>query len=336
MRSLTLAALQMSCGPDRTENLEKAASLVREAARPGRKGNPPARALRGPLLLPGRGSPPSGTGKASRGPPGDHAHAGARPRTRRRHPRELLRACRTGPLQLAGDDRCRWQRAGHLPQEPYSAGLGLPGEILLLSRRYRLPRLANPARRIGAGICWDQWFPEAARAMALGGAEVLLYPTAIGSELLDPQWDSAPHWQRVMQGHAGANLMPLVAANRVGTEHGLNGTKLTFYGSSFIADPTGAKVSEAHPHGRNRAHRDLRPRANRRVARLLGRVPRPATGAVRRAVHTRRNVGQVSGSAMKPLPPTALASTPAADGFRMPGRVRAPRRLLDAVADATR
>ncbi|WAC28413.1 N-carbamoylputrescine amidase [Ancylobacter sp. SL191] len=101
------------------------------------------------------------------------------------------------------------------------------------------------AGRIGVGICWDQWFPECARSMALMGAEVLLYPTAIGSEPQDPSLDSAAHWQRVMQGHAGANLMPLIASNRVGTEPGRNGTEITFYGSSFIADPTGAKVAEA-------------------------------------------------------------------------------------------
>ncbi len=97
---------------------------------------------------------------------------------------------------------------------------------------------------IGVGICWDQWFPESARAMALLGAEVLMYPTAIGSEPPDPSWDSSGHWQRVMQGHAGANLMPLVAANRIGHEVGRT-TEITFYGSSFIAGPTGEKVAEA-------------------------------------------------------------------------------------------
>jgi N-carbamoylputrescine amidase len=97
---------------------------------------------------------------------------------------------------------------------------------------------------IGVGICWDQWFPESARSMALLGAEVLLYPTAIGSEPRDPDWDSSGHWQRVMQGHAGANLMPLVAANRIGHEIGITGD-ITFYGSSFIADGTGAMVAEA-------------------------------------------------------------------------------------------
>ncbi|HEY4331261.1 MAG TPA: N-carbamoylputrescine amidase [Ilumatobacteraceae bacterium] len=100
--------------------------------------------------------------------------------------------------------------------------------------------------RVGVAICWDQWFPESARAMALQGADLLLYPTAIGSEPPDPDWDSSGHWQRVMQGHAGANLTPLIASNRIGREVGHGGEReITFYGSSFIADQTGAKVAEA-------------------------------------------------------------------------------------------
>jgi N-carbamoylputrescine amidase len=97
---------------------------------------------------------------------------------------------------------------------------------------------------IGIAICWDQWFPEVARAMALMGAELLFYPTAIGSEPQDPSLDSRDHWQRVMQGHAGANLVPLIAANRVGREVGTS-CATTFYGSSFIAGPTGEKLAEA-------------------------------------------------------------------------------------------
>jgi N-carbamoylputrescine amidase len=97
---------------------------------------------------------------------------------------------------------------------------------------------------LGVGICWDQWFPEAARCMALLGAEVLLYPTAIGSEPHDAGIDSRDHWQRCMQGHAAANLVPLVASNRVGVECGEK-YEMTFYGSSFIAGPTGEKVEEA-------------------------------------------------------------------------------------------
>jgi len=98
--------------------------------------------------------------------------------------------------------------------------------------------------RLGAAICWDQWFPEAARIMALKGAEILLYPTAIGSEPAPaPPVDSRDHWRRVMQGHAAANCLPLVAANRVGIEPGKAGV-LTFYGSSFIAGPTGEILAE--------------------------------------------------------------------------------------------
>jgi N-carbamoylputrescine amidase len=96
----------------------------------------------------------------------------------------------------------------------------------------------------GAGICWDQWFPESARAMALMGAEVLFYPTAIGSEPPPaPPIDSRDHWRRVMQGHAGANLVPLVASNRIGTEKG-QVSEMTFYGSSFVAGPMGEIVAE--------------------------------------------------------------------------------------------
>ncbi|MBM3805572.1 MAG: N-carbamoylputrescine amidase [Actinobacteria bacterium] len=99
--------------------------------------------------------------------------------------------------------------------------------------------------KIGVGICWDQWFPEAARVMALRGAELLLYPTAIGSEPSNAELDSSGHWQRAMQGHAASNLTPVIAANRVGREVGRN-TEITFYGCSFICDATGAKVAEAN------------------------------------------------------------------------------------------
>jgi N-carbamoylputrescine amidase len=96
---------------------------------------------------------------------------------------------------------------------------------------------------IGIGICWDQWFPEAARCMALLGAEILFYPTAIGSEPIIDR-DSQPHWQRCMQGHAAANIMPVVASNRIGTE--TDETSMTFYGTSFITDATGAIVEQAN------------------------------------------------------------------------------------------
>ncbi len=97
--------------------------------------------------------------------------------------------------------------------------------------------------KVGVGICWDQWFPECARAMALLGAEMLLYPTAIGSEPPDPTWDSSGHWRRVMCGHAGANVVPVIAANRTGRETGET-CEITFYGTSFITDITGAIVAD--------------------------------------------------------------------------------------------
>ncbi len=103
--------------------------------------------------------------------------------------------------------------------------------------------------RIGVGICWDQWFPESARIMALKGAELLLFPTAIGSEPPPaPPVDSRRHWQRVQQGHAAANLMPLIASNRIGVERPRRDPErshIRFYGSSFIADQTGALLAEA-------------------------------------------------------------------------------------------
>ena len=100
---------------------------------------------------------------------------------------------------------------------------------------------------IGVAICWDQWFPEAARAMALMGAEMLLYPTAIGSEPSNPEYDSQPHWQTCMQGHSAANMMPVIAANRIGTET-IDGSGLTFYGSSFITDNHGKSLCQADRH----------------------------------------------------------------------------------------
>lgn len=105
--------------------------------------------------------------------------------------------------------------------------------------------------KIGIGICWDQWFPETARCMALKGAELLFYPTAIGSEPI-LECDSMPHWRRCMQGHAASNLMPVIAANRIGEEivepceeNGGQKSALIFYGSSFLTDETGELIHTA-------------------------------------------------------------------------------------------
>ena len=98
--------------------------------------------------------------------------------------------------------------------------------------------------KVGALVCWDQWFPEPARILALKGAEVICYPTAIGSEPQDPTLQSKDHWQRTMQGHSAANLTPVIASNRIGREQGKN-AEITFYGASFITGSDGAKLVEA-------------------------------------------------------------------------------------------
>ncbi|UZK64834.1 N-carbamoylputrescine amidase [Sphingomonas sp. M1-B02] len=102
----------------------------------------------------------------------------------------------------------------------------------------------GPGARIGVGVCWDQWYPETARAMMLMGAEILFYPTAIGSEPHDDSLDTARLWRRAMVGHAVSNVVPIVAANRVGTEGLKDGVGQTFYGTSFITDERGDILAE--------------------------------------------------------------------------------------------
>ena len=141
---------------------------------------------------------------------------------------------------------------------------------------------------IGVGICWDQWFPESARAMALLGAEVLLFPTAIGSEPPDPTWDSSGHWQRVMQGHAGANLMPLVAANRVGHEVGTDDRdhvlRLVVHRRRHRR-----QGRRGRPHERGCDQRLVRARRAPRPTARVGPVPRSPARPVRPAAHPRRH-----------------------------------------------
>lgn len=130
-------------------------------------------------------------------------------------------------------------RKSHIPQGPgYQEKFYFnPGDTGLVPIKTRYGT-------IGCAICWDQWFPEAARILSLRGAELLFYPTAIGSEPQDPTLDSRDHWTRTMQGHAAANMVPVIASNRIGREDG-DSCSLTFYGSSFIAGPTGELVQQA-------------------------------------------------------------------------------------------
>jgi N-carbamoylputrescine amidase len=125
-------------------------------------------------------------------------------------------------------------RKAHIPDGP-----GYQEKFFFKPGNTGFRAFATKFGTIGVAICWDQWFPEAARAMTLAGADVLFYPTAIGSEPEEPDFDSRASWQRVMVGHAVANAVGVVAANRIGTESGT-----TFYGSSFVCDARGDKLAE--------------------------------------------------------------------------------------------
>jgi N-carbamoylputrescine amidase len=252
-RPVTFAAIQMSCGWESAANIARAEELVREAAGRGAQ----------IILLPELFETPyfcieqdARHLKLARtvedNPAVRHFSAVAR---------ELQVVLpisffeRAGPAYFnsiaildADGSRLGVYRKSHIPNGPgyQEKNYFSPGDtgFKVWPTRYA---------RIGVGICWDQWFPEAARAMALAGAEVLLYPTAIGSEPPPAlPVNSRDHWQRTQQGHAAANLMPLVAANRYGLERSLQdpaGLYIRFYGSSFITDAMGAKVAEAPEEG---------------------------------------------------------------------------------------
>jgi N-carbamoylputrescine amidase len=252
-RPVTLAAVQMACGWDGGANIAKAEHLVREAAARGAQ----------IILLPELFETPyfcieqdARHLKLARtvddNPAVRHFSAVAR---------ELGVVLpisffeRAGPAYFnsiaildADGSRLGVYRKSHIPNGPgyQEKNYFSPGDTGFKVWQTRFAR-------IGVGICWDQWFPEAARAMALAGAEVLLYPTAIGTEPPPAlPVNSRDHWQRTQQGHAAANLMPLLAANRYGLERSLQdpgGLYIRFYGSSFITDALGAKVAEAPEEG---------------------------------------------------------------------------------------
>lgn len=252
-RPLTLATIQMACGWDGAANIAHAEELVREAAARGAR----------IILLPELFETPyfcieqdARHLKLARtvedNPAVRHFSAVAR---------ELGVVLpisffeRSGPAYFnsvaildADGSRLGIYRKSHIPNGPgyQEKNYFSPGDTGFKVWRTRYAR-------IGVGICWDQWFPEAARAMALGGAEVLLYPTAIGTEPPPAlPVNSRDHWQRTQQGHAAANLMPLAAANRYGLERSLQdpeGLYIRFYGSSFITDAMGAKIAEAPEEG---------------------------------------------------------------------------------------
>ncbi len=244
-RTLTLGVLQTAYGLDMAANIAATADLVREAASRGAQVILPSELFQGPYFCVTQEERWFATAYPWREHPCVTALAPLAAEFGVAIPISIFE--REGPhyynsLVMADADGSLLgvYRKSHIPdgpgyQEKYYFRPGDTGFKVWETRH----------GRIGTGICWDQWYPEAARAMTLMGAEALLYPTAIGSEPHDASLDTRDPWRRVMQGHAVANVIPVVAANRIGTEPGANGEAgQSFYGSSFIADHRGDLIAE--------------------------------------------------------------------------------------------
>lgn len=241
---LTLAATQFACTDDRAENLDRAERIVRQAAEQGANIILIQELFETPYFC--KGHEPKYFNEAM---PIAENPAVRRFQALAKELNVVLPASvyeRAGnafynsiAIIDAGGEFLGTYRKSHIPESPgyHEKFYFSPGDTGFKVWPTRFGK-------VGVAICWDQWFPETARTMALMGAEMLFFPTAIGSEPQDPSLDSRDHWQRTMQGHAAANVMPVVASNRIGTETSDRWT-VTYYGSSFIADHTGAIVKQA-------------------------------------------------------------------------------------------
>ncbi|NOT41908.1 MAG: N-carbamoylputrescine amidase [Alphaproteobacteria bacterium] len=245
MRQVTLAATQMACGPDRAANVANAKRLVREAKAKGAQVILIQELFETPYFCKDQSA--------------KHFALAAPYENNVLIAEFSALAKELGVvLPLSFFERANNAHFNSL------AMIDADGSVLGLYRKSHIPDgpgyqekfYFNPGDtgfkvwptrygKIGAAICWDQWFPEGARAMALMGAEILCYPTAIGTEPPPASpVDSSAHWRRVMQGHAGANYVPLIASNRIGREVGET-CEITFYGTSFVAGPTGEILADA-------------------------------------------------------------------------------------------
>lgn len=243
-RLLTLAAIQMGCGDDPAANLAKAEDFVRRAATTGA----------GLILLPELFETPYfckdqlpeyfNLARPLDGNPVIARFAALAAELGIVLPISFFECAGQAYFNALALIDADGQVRGHYRKSHIPDGPGYQEKFYFSPGDTGFAPVATKVGQVGAAICWDQWFPETARVLALRGAEVLLYPTAIGNEPQDPTYDSRDHWRRVMQGHAAANLMPLVAANRIGTEIGRS-CSVTFHGSSFIAGPQGELVAEA-------------------------------------------------------------------------------------------
>lgn len=235
-RTLTVAALQLPLGDDRNANVSRVLAAAEQAIRDGAQVILPPELFEGPYFCQTQSD-----AHFARALPLDDDHPTLR---------ELRKLCRAHRVVIPAS---LFERAGHAYYNSVAV-IDTRGDIAGVYRKSHIPDGPGYSEKyyfrpgdtgfkvwptehgaLGVGICWDQWYPEAARAMALAGAEVLLYPTAIGSEPNGE--DTRDPWRRAMIGHAVSNAMPVVAANRIGTEG-----DATFYGSSFIADPRGDLV----------------------------------------------------------------------------------------------
>jgi N-carbamoylputrescine amidase len=245
MTKITVAALQLALGStDEQENIAAVVALVEEAASKGAQIVLPPELFSGPYFC-----------KVE----DDALFATARPLAE--HPSVVAMQSMAKSLKVAIPTSF-FERDGHHYYNTL-AMIDAGGEILGTYRKSHIPdgpgyeekfyfRPGNDGfkvwdvvgARIGVGVCWDQWYPEAARVMALMGAEMLLYPTAIGSEPKDPEMDTSRLWRRAMIGHAVSNCMPVIAANRIGHENECGGEGQHFYGHSFISDEWGDLIEE--------------------------------------------------------------------------------------------
>ncbi|MFT8323559.1 MAG: N-carbamoylputrescine amidase [Bacillus sp. (in: firmicutes)] len=244
MRNVKVAATQMSCTNNIEENIQRAESLVRQAAEKGAQ----------IILLQELFETPYFCQKEKAD---YYAYATELEQNKAvNHFKQIAKELQV-VLPISFYEKKNNARYNSL------AVIDANGEVLGLYRKSHIPDgpgyeekfYFNPGDtgfkvwntrygKIGIGVCWDQWYPEAARCMALMGAEILFYPTAIGSEPQDGDIDSKDHWQMCMLGHAAANLVPVIASNRIGVEKDED-SSITFYGSSFIAGPQGNKVTES-------------------------------------------------------------------------------------------
>lgn len=244
MRLVTVAATQMSCSANIDENISKAEALVRQAAAKGAQIIQLQELFETPYFCQKEKSD-------------YYIYATELEKNKAvNHFRKLAKELKV-VLPISFYEKKNYARYNSL------AVIDADGEVLGTYRKSHIPDgpgyeekfYFNPGdtgfkvwntryAKIGVGVCWDQWYPEAARCMALMGAELLFYPTAIGSEPQDGSIDSKDHWQMCMRGHAASNLMPVIASNRIGLEED-DDSSITFYGSSFIAGAQGNFIAEA-------------------------------------------------------------------------------------------